>query len=115
MQINKETEEKIGQLQLMEQNLQNILMQKQAFQTQLFEIDNALKELEKTKDETYKIVGPIMVAANKKDIKDDLQSKKEILELRIKNLEKQERKIKDEATQLQSEVMKKLKQKGGDA
>ncbi len=115
MQINKETEEKIGQLQLMEQNLQNVLMQKQAFQTQLFEIDNALKELEKTKDETYKIVGPIMVAANKKDIKDDLQSKKEILELRIKNLEKQERKIKEEATQLQGEVMKKLKQKGGDA
>ena len=115
MQINKETEEKIGQLQLMEQNMQNIIMQKQAFQTQLFEVDNALNEIEKTKDETYKIVGPIMVATSKKELKDDLQSKKEILELRIKNLEKQEKKIKEEATQLQTEVMKKLKQKGGGA
>jgi len=115
MQLNKETEEKIAQLQLMEQNMQNVIMQKQAFQTQLFEIDNALKELEKTKDETYKIVGPIMVSINKKDLKDDLQSKKEVIELRIKNLEKQEKKIKEEATQLQSDVMKKLKQKGGGA
>ncbi len=113
MQISKETEEKIGQLQLMEQNLQNILIQKQAFQTQLFEVENALKELEKTKEETYKIVGPIMVATNKKELKDDLQSKKEVIELRIKNLEKQEKKIKEEATQIQGEVMKKLKQKGG--
>jgi len=113
MQINKGIEEKIGQLQLMEQNMQNILIQKQAFQTQLFEIDNALKELEKNKEETYKIVGPIMVATNKKELKDDLQSKKEVIELRIKNLEKQEKSIKEEATQLQTEVMKKLKQKGG--
>ncbi|MEM4245515.1 MAG: prefoldin subunit beta [Candidatus Nanoarchaeia archaeon] len=113
MQVSKETEEKIGQLQLMEQNIQNILMQKQAFQTQLFEIENALKELEKTKEETYKIVGPIMVAANKKELKDDLQAKKEVVELRIKNLEKQEKKIKEEAAQIQGEVMKKLKQKGG--
>ncbi|MFH1332596.1 MAG: prefoldin subunit beta [archaeon] len=113
MQLNKETEEKIAQLQLMEQNMQNVIIQKQAFQTQLFEIDNALNELEKTKDETYKIVGPIMVSINKKDLKDDLQSKKEVIELRIKNLEKQEKKIKEEATQLQSDVMKKLKQKGG--
>ncbi len=113
MQINKETEEKIAQLQLMEQNMQNIIIQKQVFQTQMFEIDNALKELEKTKEETYKIVGPIMVATNKKDLTEDLKSKKEIIELRIKNLEKQEKKIKEEATQIQSEVMKKLKQKGG--
>lgn len=113
MQMNKETEEKIGQLQLMEQNMQNIMIQKQAFQTQLFEIDNALKELEKSKEETYKIVGPIMVATSKKELKDDLQSKKEVIELRIKNLEKQEKRIKEEATQIQTEVMKKLKQKGG--
>lgn len=115
MQITKETEEKIGQLQLMEQNLQNVLIQKQTFQAQLMEMENALKELEKSKEETYKIVGNIMVASNKKELKEDLGSKKEIIELRIKNLEKQEKKVKEEAAQLQSEVMKKLKPKGGGA
>ena len=110
-----ENSDNLQEIQMIEQTIQNLLMQKQAFQTQLFEVDNALNEIEKTKDETYKIVGPIMVATSKKELKDDLQSKKEILELRIKNLEKQEKKIKEEATQLQTEVMKKLKQKGGGA
>ena len=47
MNIPKKTEEKIAQLQLTEQNLQNFLMQKQTFQSQLFEVDNELIELEK--------------------------------------------------------------------
>jgi len=109
MKIPKETEQKIAQLQLLEQNLQNFLVQKQAFQTKLIEIENALKELEKTKDTPYKIVGTIMVASKKEDLKKDLNSQKEIIELRIKNLEKQEEKIKEKAKETQSEVIKEIK------
>ena len=39
-------QEEIMQLQILEQNLQNILIQKQNFQIQLNETENALKELE---------------------------------------------------------------------
>lgn len=109
--IDKETEQKIGQLQLMEQNLQNFLMQKQTFQTQLFEIDNALQELEKSKDKTYKIVGTVMIASKKEDIISDLKEKKSVIELRIKSLEKQEKTIKDKATQMQGDIMSQLKKK----
>lgn len=109
MKIDKELEKKIGQLQLMEQNIQNIVLQKQMFQTQLFEIENALKELGKSKGQIYKIIGPIMVASKKDDLKKDLDSKKEVMELRIKNLEKQEESIKTKASEMQSEVMGKLK------
>lgn len=109
--IDKETEQKIGQLQLMEQNLQNFLMQKQTFQTQLFEIDNALQELEKSKDKTYKIVGTVMIASKKEDIINELKEKKSVIELRIKSLEKQEKVIKDKATQMQSDIMSQLKKK----
>lgn len=109
MKIPKETEQKIAQLQLLEQNLQNFLIQKQAFQTKLIEIENALKELEKTKNTTYKIVGTIMVASKKEDLKKDLASKKEIIELRIKNLEKQEQKIKEKAKETQAQVMQEIK------
>jgi len=109
MNINKETQEKIDKLQLIEQNLQNILIQKQTFQAQLLEIENALKELTNKKD-AYKIIGAIMVASKKEDLEKDLNQKKEILELRLKNIGKQEEKIKEGATKLQSEVVKNLKE-----
>lgn len=104
-----ETEEKIQQLQLLEQNLQNILIQKQASQSQSLEIDNALKELSLTTQETYKIISNIMIKTNKEKLINELNSKKEILSLRIKNLEKQETQLKEKAKTLQQEVIKELK------
>jgi len=107
-EISKETEQEIAQLQLFEQSMQNILMQKQQFQSQSLEIESALKELETTK-EAYKIVGNIMVASKKEDLKKDLESKKETMNLRIKTLEKQENQIRERAKKLQEEVSKKIK------
>jgi len=109
--MNKETEEKIGQLQLMEQNLQNFIMQKQKFQTQLFEIENALKELEGTKDKAYKIVGTVMIASKREDLIKELKEKKSVIELRIKTIEKQEKTIKDKSSQMQADIMSKLQKK----
>lgn len=104
--MNKETEKKIQQLQLLEQNLQNIIMQKQSFQMQLMENENALTELDKTKKEAYKIVGTIMINANKDDLKKELKEQKEILDVRIRSLEKQEKIFQEKAEELQKEVMK---------
>ena len=69
----------ITQLQLLQQNLQNILVQKQQFQKQLTEINSALKEIA-TSETTYKILGNIMVAAKKEDLEKDLKEKKELLD-----------------------------------
>jgi prefoldin beta subunit len=108
-EVSKETEQKIAQLQLYEQSMQSILMQKQQFQSQSLEIESALKELESTK-EAYKIVGNIMVASKKEDLKEDLNSKKETVSLRIKALEKQENNIREKAKKLQEEVSEKIKE-----
>lgn len=108
-ELSKETEQEIAQLQLYEQSLQNILMQKHQFQSQSIEIESALKELESTK-EAYKIVGNIMVASKKEDLKSELESKKETTNLRIKTLEKQENQIREKAKKLQEEVSKKIKE-----
>ncbi|MBR9699473.1 prefoldin subunit beta [Candidatus Woesearchaeota archaeon] len=105
---SKEAEEKISQLQLYEQSLQNLLMQKQQFQGQLIEIESALKELEKS-SESYKIVGNVMVKAKKDDVIKDLDEKKSALDMRLKSLEKQEESIKKKAESLRSEVMDKIK------
>ena len=106
--VNKETEQQIMQLQILEQNLNNLNMQKQQFQNQLIEIESALKELKGSK-KAYKIIGYIMVSGTKEEIEKDLEQKKEVADLRIKNFEKQEKTLKDKANELQKEVMSQLK------
>lgn len=104
-----ENEEKIGRMQQLEQNIQNFLMQKQQFQAQLVEIKSALEELEKS-ETTYKIIGNVMVLSKKDEIKKDLESKKEMVELRINAIEKQEEELKEKAQKLQGEVLKEMKE-----
>lgn len=82
--------EKIQEMQILEQNLQNLLLQKQAFQMELSETESALKEIEKSGDEVFKIIGQLMIKTEKAKIKEELSNKKKILELRIKTMEKQE-------------------------
>ena len=108
MEVSKETEQKINQLQMFEQSLQNFLGQKQQFQVQLVEVESALNELDNT-EKAYKIVGNIMVETDKNELKKDLQSKKEVLELRIKTMEKQETQVRERASKLQSEILEKIK------
>lgn len=101
-------QDKIAQLQLLEQSMNNFLMQKQQFQIQLSEIESALSEIKNAK-EAYKIVGNIMVLSKKEDLEKDLNSKKEVVELRIKTLEKQEAGLKEKSKSLQEEAMKEIK------
>ncbi len=106
----KQTQQEITELQQIEQNLQTLILQKQQFQSQLLETDNALKELESAK-EVFKITGPIMILSKKEDVKENLENKKETLTIRIKNLEKQEARIKEKASELQTNILEKLKKK----
>ena len=104
MKLSKETEQKINELQHLEQNMQALLLQRQNFQSQLNEISSALEELGKT-EKSYKIVGNIMVLRKKEELSADLESKKEMMQMRIKALEKQEEKLKSKVTEIQSAVM----------
>ncbi len=107
--MDKEMEDKISQLQLLEQNLQNFVVQKQNFQAHLFEVENALRELDNSKGAAYKIVGAIMVASDHDVLKKDLKEKKDVLELRINSLQKQEDNVREKAEKIQAEVVKGLK------
>ena len=107
--ITQEDQEKIQQLQIFEQNLQNLLLQKQAFQLELNETENALEEVKKTKEDVYKMAGQIMIKVPKKQVEEELGKKKDILSLRTKSIEKQEEQFTQEAEKLKEEVMKKIK------
>jgi len=104
--------EKINQLQILEQNLQQLLSQKQQFQGQLVEIESALEELGKTED-AYKIVGNIMVKMPKPDLEKELNDKKEKVDIRMKSIEKQEKAIKTKAESLRKEVMDEMEKEEG--
>ena len=101
------TEDKTNQLSMIEQSLQSMIVQKQGFQTQVMELENALKELENS-PVTYKMISNIMVKADKAELKKDLSSKLDMFKLRIKTIEKQESKMRETAQELQSELMKKM-------
>lgn len=103
-------QEKIQQLQGIEQNMQHFVKQRQQFQMQLLEIESALEELKKT-EKAYKIIGNIMVATEKNALEKDLQEKKERVELRIKSFEKQENNLKDQAKGLREEIVKTMQNK----
>lgn len=109
MKISKEVQEKIQELQIFEQNLQQFLIQKQAFQLELSETSSALAELENTKDDVYKIVGNIMIKSGKSEIQKELKEKKDIIDLRLKSLDKQESSLREKTDKLREEVMKSIK------
>jgi prefoldin beta subunit len=102
--MEKEIEEKINKLSMMEQNTQYLSSQRQNFQTQLVELESALDELS-TASDSYRIIGTIMVKVSKDKIKSELTSKKGLVEARIKSIEKQEDSMKEKAKELRDEVM----------
>ena len=105
--MNEKAKEKnIQELQMLEQNLQNILLQKQAFQIELRETRAALKELEKSGEEVFKIIGQLMIKTDKKDVKEELISKEKMIDLRIRSFEKQEQAFSGKLEELQREFLK---------
>ena len=95
--------EKIQEMQILEQRLQNTLLQKQAFQIELTETNSALEELDKSGDEVFKIIGQLMIKSDKSKIKDELLNKQKILELKIKSFEKQENLLNGQIEKFQEE------------
>lgn len=103
-------QEKINFIQISEQNLNQLNSQKQSFQSQLVEIEGSLLELSKTK-KAYKIIGNIMIETETELLKSDLNSKKEMLDLRLKSIQKQEERIKQKIQDTQKDVMDAMKKK----
>ncbi len=104
-----ESENNLQELQMTEQGLQGIIYQKQAFQMEISETQAALKEIEKSGDEVFKIVGQLMIKTDKKILKEDLEKKQKLLNLRIDSLEKQEKELSEKLEKLQKELMKNVK------
>ena len=84
-----EQNEELQEMQILDQNLHNMLLQKQAFQMELSETNSALKEIDKS-NEVFKLIGELMLKTDKEKAKEELSTKEKILSMRIKSIEKQE-------------------------
>lgn len=95
------------EMQILEQNLQNILMQKQAFQMEFSETQSSLKEIKVAKGDVFKIIGQLMIKTDQKKMEEELITKEKMIDLRIKSLEKQEEAFSEKLTKLRDEMLKK--------
>ena len=95
--MEPDLEKMLGEVQLQNQQLQNLLLQKQTITLQVREAEKALEELNKAKDDgdIFKAAGPILLKTTKAESTKELSEMKEELELRLKTVEKQENKIKE--------------------
>jgi len=105
-----ENQEKIQELQMLEQTLQNLLMQKQSFQMEMSETDSALKELDRSGGDVFKIIGQLMIKTDKEQIKKDLTEKQSTLNMRIETLDKQEASFKEKLDGIRDEIMNSQKE-----
>jgi prefoldin beta subunit len=104
------TDENIEQEYLiLQQQLRNVLIQKETIKLQIAEIDSALSELEKTKEEkVYKVVGNVMIKKGKEEVEKELKEGKEDLQIRVESLEKIEKDLIEKIKNIEE----KLKGKG---
>ncbi len=108
-QINNDTQEKIQELQIIEQNLHALIMQKQAFQIEISETENALNEISNSNDDIFKIVGNIMIKTDKNKTLEDLKKKKDLFLLRLKSINSEEKNLNSKVEELKKEIMSKIK------
>ena len=104
MEVSPEVEKKVQELQMLEQQYNQFLMQKQTHQVELSEAENALREVTNTTGDVYKTVGNIMVQVKREDALKDIEEKKKMATLRLQTLEKQEKLFEDRSENLRKEL-----------
>ena len=99
---------------VLQQQLQNIMAQKEAMGIQLLEIKKALDELEKTKEkEVFKIAGPILIKSDRADVLKELKERDDTFDIRLKSIEKEEKRVKLKIEELREKLVKGMKEPVG--
>jgi len=107
--LDQETQQKIQELQMMEQGFQQLLMQKNAFSMESNETDFIITEVEKTKGEVSRIIGnQVVIKTTKEEILADMKKKKELIDTRMKTIDEQEKEFSEKIEAVREEVMKKI-------
>jgi len=90
--------------------LQSVLLRKQQYEAELREVDKAISEIEKLPQDAkiFKSVGNFLIQQSKDVALQELRDRKELLELHVKTLAKQESLLREQLEKLKEELNKEL-------
>ncbi len=106
-----QVQQRLLRLQQLQQTLQSVLTQKQQLELGLTETEQALSELEKLTKQAviYKSVGSLLVKSKKTKVTKELKEQKELLNMRINVLGKQEERLRTQVKDLQTKLQQDLR------
>jgi prefoldin beta subunit len=87
------------------------MSQRQQLEREHLEVDKALGELDKMSDEAivYKSLGAILAKSSRKKLIEELTERKELLDMRIKVITRQQSRTEEQLKDLQQRVQQRLK------
>ncbi|MFN3803606.1 MAG: prefoldin subunit beta [Pyrobaculum sp.] len=90
--------------------LQNVLLKKQQYEAELKEVEKAIMEIEKLSQDAkvYKSVGNFLLQVDRDAALQELKDRKELLELHVKTLTKQESMLREQLERLREEINKEI-------
>ena len=109
--IPPQLQEQLMLLQQLQQTFQVVTSQRQQLERDNLEADKALSELEKMSDKAvvYKSIGAILVQSERRKLIEELTERKELLDMRIKVLTRQQNRTEEQLKELQQKVQARLR------
>ncbi|KUO82698.1 MAG: prefoldin subunit beta [Caldivirga sp.] len=108
----------LERLRQLEDQLQAVLLRKQQYESELRNVDRALNELNKLPQDSkvYRVVGTFLLLTTRDEAIQDLNQRKELLDLHIQSLVKQENLLRKQISDLEAKVKQALStSQGGQA
>lgn len=104
-----ELEKTLVEYENLERQLQVLVLQKHQLQLQINEINLAQEELKKTRGDVYKAIGAVMVKSSPDDAEKDLSERKQLADMRLSTITKQEEKLRGSLSVSQKKLQEKMK------
>ncbi len=107
----------VERLQALQGQLQNVLVIKQQIENELKEVERTMGEIEKLSGDAkiYKIVGTFLISVTKEQALNELKEREELLRLNLTSLSKQEALLRKQIEDLRAKVMSSLRQMSAQA
>jgi prefoldin beta subunit len=109
-QIPPSLQDLLNRLNQANAQLQGVLVRKQQFEAELKEVERAMTEIDKLPQDAtvYKSVGNFLVPQSKSAALQELRDRKELLELHVKTLSRQESLLREQLEKLRDEINREL-------
>lgn len=113
MELPEDLRKDLVMAQQLQQQLQMAAMQKAQMQMQASEIDKAIDECKTSKGTCYRFIGSVLVPKEKDVLEKELAEEKEMIGVRTKAMEKQEKLAKEKLDELAKKFEKYERGMGG--